>query len=268
MTISRYTPQAVLLATIDEARYRVLLTEDGKALVEGRLAVRNNQRSFLGLTLPPGATLWSAAVMVARSAREGPGDTLLLPLRKRRAAEESAAFAVDVVYVNRGSAWGAAGDRGVSLPSIDVPVSQTGVVVHHSPRFRLALQPGVFREQSWRAPTADVLRPPATGEHASGVGAGASAGTGSGTGGGAEMASAFRYDATGPAASGDDPQAVRELKGLVERFQRESRGARTAGVVPVSVQFPDQGPSLFLAAELTPEGMASQARFSFKRMVK
>ena len=62
VTVSRYTAQAVLLANVEDARYRVLLTEDGKALVEGRFAVRNNQRSFLGVTLPASASLWSASI--------------------------------------------------------------------------------------------------------------------------------------------------------------------------------------------------------------
>ena len=90
LTISRYTPQKVMLATVDEARYRVLLTEDGKALIEARLAVRNNQRSFLGVTLPAGATLWSAAIdgRTIRPGR-GQGDSLLLPLQKRRAGEDA-----------------------------------------------------------------------------------------------------------------------------------------------------------------------------------
>jgi hypothetical protein len=44
----------VLLANVEEARYRVLFTEDGKRLVEARYAIRNSQRSFA--LLPPGAT--------------------------------------------------------------------------------------------------------------------------------------------------------------------------------------------------------------------
>jgi hypothetical protein len=57
----RYTPQAVLVANIEEARYRVLAAEQ-RVLVEARYAVRNNQRSFLKVSLPAGATVWSAVV--------------------------------------------------------------------------------------------------------------------------------------------------------------------------------------------------------------
>ncbi|MCA1559483.1 MAG: hypothetical protein LC753_11235 [Acidobacteria bacterium] len=60
--VARYTPQAVLIANVEEARYDALMTEEGKALVRARYAVRNNQRAFLAVTLPAGATLWSASV--------------------------------------------------------------------------------------------------------------------------------------------------------------------------------------------------------------
>ena len=52
-SVKRYTPQAVLIANVEEARYRALAAEDGLLLVEAHYAVRNNQRSFLKITLPP-----------------------------------------------------------------------------------------------------------------------------------------------------------------------------------------------------------------------
>jgi len=56
LTVARYTPQAVLMANVSEARYQVLISSEGKTLVQARYAVRNNQRNFLKITLPPGAT--------------------------------------------------------------------------------------------------------------------------------------------------------------------------------------------------------------------
>src|SRR5205809_6088504 len=38
VTIVRYTPQAVLVANVEEARYRTLVAEDGRVLVEARYA--------------------------------------------------------------------------------------------------------------------------------------------------------------------------------------------------------------------------------------
>src|SRR5262249_46091783 len=50
LQVSRYTPEAVMVASVEEARYDALLTEEGKALVRARYALRNNQRSFLAIT--------------------------------------------------------------------------------------------------------------------------------------------------------------------------------------------------------------------------
>jgi hypothetical protein len=60
--IARYAQQAVLMANIEEARYRVLLSKEGKSLVQALYAIRNNQRNFLKITLPTGATIWSASL--------------------------------------------------------------------------------------------------------------------------------------------------------------------------------------------------------------
>ena len=70
LNVARYTPQAVLTANIEEAYYSALITADGKMLVQSRFAVRNNQRNFLKITLPAGATLWSAS-LAGRPIRPG-----------------------------------------------------------------------------------------------------------------------------------------------------------------------------------------------------
>ena len=62
VTVSRYTPQPVLVANVEEARYEVVAAEDGKLLVRARYAVRNNQRAFVALRLPAQSTLWSATL--------------------------------------------------------------------------------------------------------------------------------------------------------------------------------------------------------------
>ena len=82
VNVSRYTPQAVLIANIEEARYDGLLGEDGKFLVRARYAVRNNQRSFLAVVLPAQATL------VERLARRTPGASR--PHRRWRVAAAAA----------------------------------------------------------------------------------------------------------------------------------------------------------------------------------
>lgn len=281
LTLTRYTPQDVLLAAVDEARYRAVVAEDGKALVEARLAVRNNQRSFLALTLPAGATLWSVAID-GRPVRPGvgPNGSLLIPLQKRRAGSEAARVVVGLMYVDKAPAWNRSGDWRLTLPAADLPVQQVGLTIHHSPRFRLTALPGDFH----------VVAEPALSEalmlDEERAFAGAREGESDLSGrmrqeaasGGGVVASPPPappppppgVNAPEPAArvkSGRDDQdaAAQSLGGLVERFQKEARGVRSVGTLPVMVAFPDTGPGVYLAAELTAEGAAPSAAFTFKR---
>jgi len=85
VNVARYDQQAVLMANIEEARYDVLMSADGKELVQSRYAIRNNQRNFVKISLPPGASVWST-VLGGRPVRPGqaPDGSLLLPLEKSR----------------------------------------------------------------------------------------------------------------------------------------------------------------------------------------
>jgi len=264
VTVSRYTPQAVLLANVDEARYRVLMTEDGKTLVDGRLAVRNNQRNFLGVTLPAGATLWSAAIdgRAVRPGRSANG-LLLLPLRKGRVGADAPVSIVTIAYFDRHAVWSNAGQVDLKLPALDLPVSRTGVIVHHSPRFKTTLDPGTFRVDAYERPVSTALL--MTGE-------------GAGVGGVAEdrvsRRSQFAEKETKDgdiAASGQsrregtERDGSNEMQGLVNRFLQERRGARALGVRPVAIQFPQMGPMLYLATELTAEGNAPAISLRYKR---
>src|SRR5260370_39456839 len=87
------------MANVSEARYQVLISNEGKPLVQARYAVRNNQRNFLKIALPPDATLWSAS-LAGKAVRPGqsPDRGLLLPLDQARAGEDGPEFAVEVVY--------------------------------------------------------------------------------------------------------------------------------------------------------------------------
>ena len=269
LTLTRYAPQEVLLAAVDEARYRALVSEDGKALVEGRLAVRNNQRSFLALTLPSGATLWSVAVD-GRPVRPGTGPkgSVLVPLPKRRAGSEAARVIVSLMYADTAAAWGPSGEWRLTLPAIDMPVQQMGLTVKHSPRYRLTPLPSDFHVQAIEPPLSEALQLEAERDALKDVAL---------TGGEqfarelkakqeAGAPSALRAEA-GPRRSGEDEEG-QSLGGLVERFQREARGVRSVGTLPVLVAFPESGPGLYLAAALTADGAAPTAAFTFKRAVK
>lgn len=239
----RYTPEAILVANVDEAHYRVLLSEDGKALVQARYAVRNNQRAFLAVTLPPGATLWSASV-AGRAVRPGNGSegTLLLPLRKGKAGEEAPAFAVEMAFFARAAAWSARGRQQLLLPALDLPVSRTGMALHHSPRFRVGLLAGAFREGPGGAPLSALLAGPA----------------------GASAPPVEEHERALAAKGADEAGVAAEQKQLIDRF-REGRSRQVTGVMPLEVPFPAVGPALYLVSELTAEGSAPSVELSYKR---
>jgi hypothetical protein len=276
LTLTRYAPQEVLLAAVDEARYRALVSEDGKALVEGRLAVRNNQRSFLALTLPAGATLWSVAVD-GRPVRPGTGPkgSVLVPLPKRRGGADAARVVVGLMYAARAAAWGPSGDWRLALPAVDLPVQQMGLTVKHSPRYRLTAMPSDFHVQPSEPPLSEALQLD-TDRHAATMGvelkdqdlmAGIAPRADRPSPPAATPAEP-RAEAPGSRRRGGQEEEGQSLGGLVERFQREARGVRSIGTLPVLVAFPETGPGLYLAAALTAEGAAPTAAFSFKRTVK
>jgi hypothetical protein len=254
VNVSRYTPQAVLVANIEEARYDVLVAEDGKRLVRARYAVRNNQRGFLAVKLPGQSVLWSA-VLGGRPVRPGlsPDGAYLLPLQKGRTGENAPAFAVELVYLQRSAPWTSRGDAAVELPAVDLPVSRTGVLVHHSPRFEVELKRGPFRPDADPGPWSEALR----------MSAGSAGGVGAGVAGGVPAPPPPAAPLVAPRAEGD----ARELQSLVERFRKDG-GKVAVGSIPVQVSVPDFGPSFFAAAELTAELQAPVIELSYKRAAR
>ena len=228
VNLTRYTDKAVLVANVEEARYDALLTADGKRLVRARYAVRNNQRGFLAVSLPPGATLWSAA-LAGTAVRPGvsPTGAVLLPLRKGRANEAAPLFVVEVMYLERTDAWRDKGDVQLVLPAIDRPISSTGLTVFHSPMFDLDVQPGAFRVSTDSGERTDAMR--AADEPAPL----------------ASPASASR--------SADAPD--KDARILLDQLRKEAVRVRQ-GVVPIAIQFPSIGPSIFLESELTAEAQS------------
>ena len=259
LTVSRYIQQTVLLANVEEARYRVLLTKDGKSLVEARYAVRNNQRSFVKITLPPGASLWSAS-LAGKTIRpgSGPDASLLLPLSKARSGEEAPEFAVEIIYFAPGPSWTDKGRLKVPLPALDLPISRTGLQVFYPPQFRFLAETGSFRAENYAGPISPVLTS-AVEEPAVDTVASAPA--------------ALKLSALESPAIAMDANAAREQKSeaakqsaqtLVDKFHASERGSRASGILPVRVNLPAFGPSLYLVSQLTSENQSASAEFTYQ----
>lgn len=245
LSVKRYTPQAVLVANIEEARYRALAAEDGLWLVEGHYAVRNNQRSFLKVTLPPGATLWGASV-AGKPVRPGVAEAgaVLLALEKGREGEDAPTFVVRLTYLQRVDPWSDKMPARLVLPALDLPVSRTGIELHHSPRFRVALRPGPFREEPDPGVFAEALRGP--------------------HGPSAIPMPAAPAPPPVPAVELDLKMTERQL--LIDRYRNEGGGRTVSGALPVEVAFPSLGPSIFMAAELTAEAQAPAVDLAIRRI--
>ena len=257
VNVARYDQQAVLMANIEEARYQVLMSADGKELVQARYAVRNNQRNFVKVTLPPGATVWSVS-LAGRPVRPGqsPDGSLLLPLEKSRGGDDAPAFAVEILYLTKAAAWSEKGREKVILPALDLPISRTGLLLYYPPLFRVSAEPGTFRTQEYVNPTSEVLTPSVS----AGVGGGVGGGIGS-----AAPASPKEFDRLEQFAKLQSNENKKDsTQALLDTFKAKSLAGKVTGILPINVAFPAFGPSIFLVSELTSENQAPAAEFSFQ----
>jgi hypothetical protein len=267
VNVARYQTQAMLMANISEARYNVLISSDGKTLVQARYAVRNNQRNFLKVTLPAGATLWSAS-LAGKPVRPGqaPDGGVLLPLEKARSGEEAPEFAVEFVYIGRGTAWNDKGQFKLTLPALDLPVSRTGLLVHHPPLFKVTSETGSFRVEPYEGPASEALNPPAQYDVR------AVSATGAATSQPEPVPNAGNTPSTGAALSTmsvmSTDKAQSENQRLVDDFKKTISGGKAVGILPIKVSFPSLGPSLFMVSQLTAENQAPSAELNYQHEKK
>lgn len=246
VSVARYDQQAVLMANIEEARYEILMSADGKQLVRARYAVRNNQRNFVKITLPAGATVWSAA-LAGKPIRPGqsPDGSLLLGLQKSRGGEDAPAFTVEILYLTKAPAVADKSRTKLTLPELDLPISRSGLLLYYPPQFRITPEPGVFRMQDYQNPVSAALM----------VSSG-------------DTTRAAAGDGAGPVTSRSSEEKKDSTQALLDRFRAKSTGGKIQGILPVNVSFPVFGPSLFLVSELTSENQTPAVEFSFQREKK
>jgi hypothetical protein len=267
VNVARYDQQAVLMANIEEARYDILMSADGKELVQARYAVRNNQRNFVKIALPPGASVWSAS-LGGRPARPGqsPDGSLLLPLEKSRGGEDAPAFVVELMYVTKAPAWQDKGKQTVTLPALDLPISRTGVLFYYPPMFRVSAEPGTFRTQGYQGPTSAAL---STDEGVTVAGYSATGAVGGPVAMNAPKPAAQpqdfdRLEQFAKLQTNDDKEKKDATQALLDSFKSKSMAGRVTGIVPVNIDFPAFGPSIYLVSELTSENQSPVAEFNFQ----
>jgi hypothetical protein len=256
VNVARYDQQAVLMANIEEARYQVLMSADGKELVQARYAVRNNQRNFVKVTLPAGATVWSVT-LAGRPVRPGqsPDGSLLLPLEKSRGGDDASAFAVEILYLTKAPAWSEKGREKVTLPALDLPISRTGLLLYYPPQFRVSAEPGTFHTQEYQNPVSAALEQRKSAV-ANGVLANAPA----------ETPKQFdRMQQYAQLQGNNEKEKKDATQALLDTFKAKSLAGKVTGILPINVAFPAFGPSIFLVSELTSENQFPAAEFNFQR---
>jgi hypothetical protein len=261
INVARYDQQAVLMANVEEARYQVLMSTDGKELVQARYAIRNNQRNFVKVSLPAGATVWSVT-LAGRPVRPGqsPDGSLLLPLEKSRGGDDAPAFAVEILYLTKAMAWEEKGREKITLPALDLPISRTGLLLYYPPLFKVSAEPGTFRAQEYVNPISSVLEA-VSGDGIGGLAAPALPAS-------APIAGKESFDRLENYAklgrAGDDEKKD-STQALLDSFKAKSISGKVTGILPITVSFPAFGPSIFLVSELTSENQFPAAEFSFQR---
>ena len=240
VTVVRYTPQAVLIANVEEARYRALAVRRRPAARRG--ALRGAQQPA---QLPEGR----AAAGLDRLERggRGPADSSRRGRSRRgpAAARKGTRRRRGADLRRRARLPAAASTPG---PTRDAPASSCrrstcpcrapALELHYSPRFRVEPQPGSFRVESDPGPFAEALR--AAGR--------------------------------APSARQTDDREVARPRADCRRSSIASgtspAGARSSARCRCTSRFPTFGPSMFLASELTAEASAPSVDLAVKRTRK
>jgi type II secretory pathway pseudopilin PulG len=115
----RFAEADVLQALVEGVSLSTVVADDGQTMTQMSLSVRNQGQQHLEVTLPAGATVWSAFVsgqVVRPSLREG---KLLLPLE--HLVGDDAAIAIDLVYVGTNAFPQKRGTVELVSPRLDAP---------------------------------------------------------------------------------------------------------------------------------------------------
>ncbi len=148
LAVARHREVTLEAATIEDAHYTTLVTDDGLAVTTARWTVRNEGAQFLRVTLPEGGEVWSASVAgrpetpaLANDADDASAPILLLGVI--RSAEP---FEVLLTYATPV-------DRVHLLGRVHVPLASPDLVVSHA-RWEVYLP----ADASWRTPSTDLAR--------------------------------------------------------------------------------------------------------------
>lgn len=123
--IKSYQEIQTIVASVDVVDCVTHRTLEGKSITGIRYVIRNNDRQFLTLTLPPQSRIWQVFLdgSPVKPAQKDSGE-LLIPMKKSHAqGEEFQTFSIELGYISDVDKFSLKGDMLNELPAIDVPIN-------------------------------------------------------------------------------------------------------------------------------------------------
>lgn len=118
----------MLTASIDSARVKTLVTEDGKVVSVFTYQVRNNRKQYLEFQLPPGLQVWSAFVdgEATKPVETGKGGIKIA----LATSQNGSSFPLELICVGQAPVSFFLGSSEFQAPAVDVPISSLEWTVH------------------------------------------------------------------------------------------------------------------------------------------
>ncbi|MCB1152355.1 hypothetical protein KDL45_01810 [bacterium] len=133
LAVVRHEDASVLGCAVEDATYRIMLTDRGKELLEANFVVKNRTKQFLTVTLPEGMDVWSVHRdgQPIKAARDG--DALLLPIARTDTYRPTRLSLM--IYRESGFTPFLA-RKTFELPTLDVPTNRISLTTYVPPGYR------------------------------------------------------------------------------------------------------------------------------------
>lgn len=125
LDIGSYQEIRTIVANVDMADCITHRTLEGKSITRSIYLIRNSDRQYLTLTLPPNSRLWQAFLdsVAVKPARNETGE-ILIPMKKSAAqGEDIRSFSIEIGYITEVSKLSLKGEISNELAGLDIPIT-------------------------------------------------------------------------------------------------------------------------------------------------
>jgi prepilin-type processing-associated H-X9-DG protein len=144
LAAQQFQEAEVLQALADSMRLTTVISEDGQMMTDMALAIRNNGRQYLEVSLPEDAVVWSAFV-AGQPVRPGQRDgKLLLPMER---SGGDATVPVELTYVGVGRFPRRSGSVRMMSPALDVPLKNARWELYLPPDYQYGDFHGTMKQE-------------------------------------------------------------------------------------------------------------------------